>query len=545
MRIGSTPEATDLEEEKMAGIAAKRVFRSLLTLLTLAISAAPAGALPVAGAYPSRLTALKAPNQWERKAFEMIRADLGKRGLKPVQWDALTSAVAREQSQDMAEHDYFDYTSPRLGDINYRLHRAGVSAPYSRQAIFHVDSLETFMAQLVKEPSPFHARPGRHLGIGMFLKGRNDYVVTLIARQKHTTLEPFPTRPLYGRAYRLAGKLDAGFKKPVLIVTLPNGKITEQSLKPSLDGEFDLDTIVVFDQGKGKYVVEILAEGKLGPEPLDIMLCYAGVDYPPPPPPPKPLPTPANLRDAERLMFQMVNRERVTRGLAGLEYDERLAGAARLHSQDMMRNGYFAHVSPTRGDLMNRMERAGIKARIFTENLASNPDIGAAHRGLMESPGHRKNILDARVTRVGIGMVRSRKDKVLFIAQNFAQDFPAYDTARLEREFLNAVNKARAHSECRPLRGNSALVRIARDNSQWMKANGTLGHDRAKSLLAKRRLGFRSVQILCSRSSDPPEPKDVPLALLAKFTHVGVSIVQSGDGDGEKTLWTTVLLGAK
>lgn len=488
---------------------------------------------------------LKAANEWERRALDMMQTDRRTCGLKEIKWDALTSAVAREHSKDMAEHDYFAYTSSRLGTISYRLHRAGVSAPGTRCAIFRTGSLEGFRKQLSESSPAFHTRPTTHLGIGIFSSGLKGIYVTLIAREKHTTIEPFPTLPLYGRAYRLAGTLAPGFRNPKLVITQPNGKIVEPPLKPSSDKGFDFHAIVVFDQGKGKYTVEILAQGKLGPVTLDIMHCYAGVAYPRPPLPEKPVRTPEGLREAERMMFEMVNRARTKGGLSPLKYDERLAAVARSHSRDMMRNGFVAHISPTRGDITKRMEQAKLRAMAFTENLATNRDIGSAHRGLMDSPGHRKNILHPNMNRIGIGIVRSKKDKGLFITQNFAQDFPTYDTAKLEKAFLETANKLRTAKGLKPLKSNATLSTIALENSRWMQTRRKLGGERAGPRDAVNRAQLQRVQTACFQLMEPLTPEKVESVLDGRYTEIGISMVQGENATGAEVLWVTVLVGEK
>ena len=506
----------------------------------------PCRALPVAGAYPSRMTALRAPNDLEREALDTINADRTKRALKPLIWDGLVSAVAREHSKDMAEHDDFEYVSPRLGSIEYRLHRAGCSAPNAEHAIFRLGAISSLVTQLTRETRPFHALPTTHLGLGIVSKGivPKALYITLISREKHSTLEPFPTRPEYGKRYHLKGRIDPGYTEPKLVITLPSGKVETRPIGLSKTGRFE--TLVYFTKGKGKYTVEIVARGKLGPMVLDLMHCYAGVPYPKPPARQKPVATPTNLRQAERMMFEMVNRARDDAGLPLLKYDDRLATVARLHSTDMLRNGFFAHISPTHGTLSNRLDRASIKALTFTENLSSNTDLGAAHRGLMDSPGHRKNILDPNVTHVGIGITRGPNEQ-LYITQNFKQEFRAYDTDTLASNLLKEINAARAARDMSELKTHAMLSRIARENSRWMLREKRLGSDRALALLKKEKPQF-GVKVLLLKSTAPAAPEQFAVETenrKKKYAAIGIGIVQSASPSGEKFLWTTVLLGEK
>ena len=104
-------------------------------------------------------------------------------------------------------------------------------------------------------------------------------------------------------------------------------------------------------------------------------------------------------------MLELVNQERGKQGLPPLRADPELAAVARAHSRDMLARGYFAHVSPDGKDAFARMRDARATYRTAGENLAHAPTLPMAHQGLMNSPGHRANILRPAFGRVGIGIV--------------------------------------------------------------------------------------------------------------------------------------------
>lgn len=117
------------------------------------------------------------------------------------------------------------------------------------------------------------------------------------------------------------------------------------------------------------------------------------------------VPTSTPRPDLEGTMLQLVNRERVAAGLKPLASDPELTQVARQHSADMFARGYFAHDTPDGLDPFERMRRAGIKFTTAGENLALAPTVRVAHTGLMNSPGHRANILQKDFGRVGIGIM--------------------------------------------------------------------------------------------------------------------------------------------
>lgn len=120
----------------------------------------------------------------------------------------------------------------------------------------------------------------------------------------------------------------------------------------------------------------------------------------------------------EARMLELLNEERIARGLQPLQADTALTRVARRHAADMFSRGYFSHVSPEGASAADRIRAAHIPFRAAGENLALAPTIAIAHEGLMESPGHRANILHLRFRRVGIGVLQS-KEHGLMITQKF------------------------------------------------------------------------------------------------------------------------------
>ncbi len=109
--------------------------------------------------------------------------------------------------------------------------------------------------------------------------------------------------------------------------------------------------------------------------------------------------------DAEAEMLRLLNQERTTLGLPALELDPRALPVARQHSQEMFRLKYFGHQSPVLGSPFDRLQAAKISYSRAGENLAYAHSVAIAHRGLMESQGHRENILRPEFTQVAIGVV--------------------------------------------------------------------------------------------------------------------------------------------
>lgn len=108
---------------------------------------------------------------------------------------------------------------------------------------------------------------------------------------------------------------------------------------------------------------------------------------------------------AEQQMFLLVNEERKNAGVQPLSWDDRLLPVARQHSEEMFRLKYFSHQSPVNGSPFDRLKAAKITYTKAGENLAYAQSVTIAHRGLMDSPGHKANILDPAFTRMAVGVI--------------------------------------------------------------------------------------------------------------------------------------------
>ena len=109
--------------------------------------------------------------------------------------------------------------------------------------------------------------------------------------------------------------------------------------------------------------------------------------------------------DLEAQMLALVNQERIQRGLRPLQPDPEMTAVARAHSRDMFARGYFAHFTPEGRSPFDRMNAAHVQYQTAGENLALAHSLSIAHNGLMNSPGHRANILNPAFGRLGIGIL--------------------------------------------------------------------------------------------------------------------------------------------
>ncbi|WP_347834169.1 CAP-associated domain-containing protein [Gracilibacillus sp. JCM 18860] len=121
----------------------------------------------------------------------------------------------------------------------------------------------------------------------------------------------------------------------------------------------------------------------------------------------------------ELQLFDLTNAARVHHGLPVLAWNEEVRQTARDHSTDMADHNYFSHTNLAGLSPFDRMKEDHIRFQIAGENLASGqPSSIFAHEGLMNSEGHRENILNNKFETLGIG-VAFNQDSQPFYTENF------------------------------------------------------------------------------------------------------------------------------
>ncbi|WP_331618263.1 SafA/ExsA family spore coat assembly protein [Serpentinicella sp. ANB-PHB4] len=116
------------------------------------------------------------------------------------------------------------------------------------------------------------------------------------------------------------------------------------------------------------------------------------------------IPSQASGRAFELEVVRLVNIERSKHGLNPMKENWELSRVARYKSNDMRDRGYFSHTSPTYGSPFNMMKNFGIRYTAAGENIARGQrSAQAVMNGWMNSPGHRKNILNPNFTEIGVG----------------------------------------------------------------------------------------------------------------------------------------------
>jgi len=164
--------------------------------------------------------------------------------------------------------------------------------------------------------------------------------------------------------------------------------------------------------------------------------------------PPKPVPRPSgslSLAEAERYMLALINHDREAEGQAPVEWDQIAADAGRSHAEDMARNGYTGHIGTDgsnpelryteAGGTDMAQENAGCFADAKPRELDPSPKFDPAAIEKVQSAfmnekppqdGHRKNILKAWHTHVGVGLTQAKDLSIVCMAQEFVDRYGSY-----------------------------------------------------------------------------------------------------------------------
>lgn len=368
----------------------------------------------------------------------------------------------------------------------------------------------------------------------------------LIILETFVKLPPLPpSQPLSGPPLAISGTLSPPYKKPRLMLTAPTGETTALPIQTAArrSGEGESFTADFSCKERGRYQIEVLGEDRAGPTVLANFPLYCGQS------PPDFATLAASQTDAagsgqpaqgwqcngdaQSVLLSLLNADRERAGRKPLAVDARLATAALAHSEDMRRHHYVAHVSPRTGGPSDRAKRAGVQSGRITENLAQASTPQLAHQGLMGSPGHRANILDADVDHVGISCVMAEpatpgQPRTLVVTQLFAKLAAAAPlSANAAAEALTHVNQLRAQGKLGSLQSDATLTALAAQIAAaplGEKDYDTRGGELVQQALPKLAGQFARLRLGMVGVLSPNDFGPLRSFMDARLTHIGVAV---------------------
>lgn len=335
--------------------------------------------------------------------------------------------------------------------VEFALQRNGIIEPSPHLVVIWgpLDDPTAIMEQLgTRLPSILQSGSFSRVGVGMSRReGRSDGVAILALQSSHVQTEPIPRALPDGGSIAVEGKVLGAYRSPEVFVTHEDGSVTRPTTKTR--GTQGFAATVACDDHVGRQQIEITAVDSSGSTvmanfpvwcnaaaPTSVTIEVSDDDLYPV----------ASEQEAEERMLVLVNRDRAKHGLSPLQIDERVANVARAHSTEMHATGVVAHVSPTTGSAADRVKAASIGTSVVLENVARAYGVGEAEEGLMNSPGHRANLLSKQVTHIGIGIVFGEEvagRREMFVTQVFTRVPPKIEHRAVVKAVHAKIDAAR------------------------------------------------------------------------------------------------------
>jgi uncharacterized protein YkwD len=316
--------------------------------------------------------------------------------------------------------------------IEFALHRRGIIEPQARLLFGwgEVDVPAHFVDQLrPKLVEALHDGASARFGVGIAQRRRDGSAAIVFALQGSSiSTLPIPRAVAAGAGIAIDAVIDPRYRDPEVFVTRDDGRTRQLDVRPGRPGGFVVQ--IACEDRIGRQQIEIIGSDDTGATVLANFPVWCGAAPPPSitfdPAPEDPADNP---EQAERYLLDRLYRDRAAAGLPALAWDGAVAAVARGYSEEMRRTHLVAHISPTTGSAADRVRAAHITTRVVLENVAHVfHGVREAHRALMNSPGHRANLMSTEVTRIGIGVVfgaDSSGRRELFITQVFTWAAPS------------------------------------------------------------------------------------------------------------------------
>lgn len=274
-------------------------------------------------------------------------------------------------------------------------------------------------------------------------------VAVVMLSWRWVELEPIPRRIEAGTPVSVRGRLTGEHRNPTVVVAAPDGQV--RRLPAGSGPSFD---VRVPTDAAGVYQVELVGRGEHGDTVIANFPVYVG----------RAVPervrfdgaADAGRHDVEsvrRELLSLVNATRREAGLRPLTEHAGLREVALAHSRDMVENGFIGHTSPRTGSASDRVRAAGLTSGLVLENIGRGYGAHEIHRGLMESPGHRANLVNPDVTHVGIGVVAQAEGgrSAFVVSQVFIRMSERVDLSGAPEQLVALINRTRSARGAPPL----------------------------------------------------------------------------------------------
>jgi uncharacterized protein YkwD len=472
------------------------------------------------------------------EAVDLAAAELG---VDPPLADGRLFAAADEIAEVVPDEGVVPYPL-----VEFAMQHHGIIEPSPHLLVIWgpLDDPEAIVEQLRPRLAELLAGGARaRLGVGASgLRHDGGGIVVVALQASEVTTKPIPRALPDGGVIRVEGEVAASFASPEVFVTNEDGSVT-RARTTGTGRKFAAD--VDCGDRQGRLQIEVTAVDASGSSvlanfpvwcneaaPVEITVAPSRDDTSPV----------ATEAEAEQRMLELVNQDRADAGLPPLAWDERAAEVARGHSREMLATGDVAHVSQTTGNAADRVKAAGIKTAAVLENIARAYGVAEAEAGLMNSPGHRANLMSKSVTHVGVGIVFGEEvagRREMFVTQVFIRVTPTVDVAEVGAQLREGILDVKALKADDKLDGIAGELAAALAKGEDRKTASA----RASKSLDKLAMKFSKVGSVITTVSDLDALDAKSLVGDVNATHMGIGIAQgTHDELGEGAIYVVLLL---
>jgi len=334
------------------------------------------------------------PSEMEQRAAQHLIRDFERVGRSAPTLDESLSGAARALARQALERSAKEAVNTQA--VTQAVSDANGYDPSPRTLVIRGsppdEALASFLARTDAKEEAASKR-----GVGASIQGDRAALVALLATRK-VSLKPFPRAAKPRSAHQLCGQLVEPFRSADVFVTRPDGQVDKIPLALK-DARFCAKLEL---PSTGRYSIEVVGSGPQGPEVAAIFFVNAGASQAREER--AAFSEPRSLAEARSAILARVNALRKAHALRPVELDEVLNSVAQAYSERMSSQNFFAHVAPDGSDLRKRLHSAGYDYQVAAENLGLATGALAAHFSIEQSPGHLRNLIDARHARLGIGV---------------------------------------------------------------------------------------------------------------------------------------------
>ncbi len=504
--------------------------------------------MPHAAAAPARLSFsyerwIKPPTLG-REEWQLLRLvrTWGREHNARLQLDARLSQVARtllpqvpETSGQSFNMEHARRALQRLGWTDGQLAAVALHVPKGQdvgRALKH--ELDTSLAKVEVN----------RIGLASIARPHGTVLLALFSRRL-VDLEPFPARVAGRDILNLNGRLRVPAQAGSLAIAAPNDSIRQIPLE--LKGR-SFSQVLALGSAPGVTHLEIMLDRGKGPEIAAILPVGVGEE-----PFSDPSPETLALRDAdsdpEAAIASLILGARAARDIPLLATSAALAQIARSHAEEMRDSGFFAHVSPTTGDVTQRLGQQGVRYARALENLAASDAVERVWQQWMASPAHRANLLDPDVTTLGVGVatqILANGTPRLFAVAVLTRLADEGDDRSLADQALTHLNSERSRKGLPSLRAHPRLAELATQHSREMAVTRQVS-DTSPTRGSVVDVVFQELDMseaaLDVYRADAVAVVSQSPHLRERFTRAGIGVVRDRRHDGPQ-LWITVIYGA-